>query len=94
MKELGDDMADGLRPGTRLIWRLKESYERIYALRWHSPDTEIWLNPDDFEDLRACTAGTTLFGLPVRQSIGVPAGRVKLFDRQRCAYLDDPEPGA
>jgi hypothetical protein len=83
----------GYYPGTLLMRRLQDSYERIYALYWHSPDTEVWLNPEEFEDLRA--AGILpgkLFDLPARASIGVLQGQVKLFDRQRMAYLDDPEP--
>ena len=82
----------GYYPGTLLIWRLRASYERIYALYWHSPDTEVWLNPEEFEDLRA--AGILpgkLFDLPARASIGVPQGRVKLFDHRRMTYLDDLE---
>jgi hypothetical protein len=70
-----------------LIGRLLTSFAAIEAAHYARGGCEIWLNPADFEALGSPVAPTTLFGLPVRASIGVPRDEVYVFDHLRMEYL-------
>jgi hypothetical protein len=45
---------------------------------------ELFFNPVDVEGV---PPGVTLFGYPVRRSIGVPLGKVLVFDRPWGKYI-------
>lgn len=70
-----------------LIGRLYLSFVAIEAVHYVRGACEIWLNPADFEALGSPAAPATLFGLPIRASIGVPRDEVYVFDRLRMEYL-------
>jgi len=70
-----------------LIGRLLTSFAAIEAVHYARGASEVWLNPADFEALGSPTKPATLFGLPVRASIGVPRDEVYVFDHLRMEYL-------
>jgi hypothetical protein len=59
------------------------------AAMMHSPweqELEVFLNP---ADAKAFAPFTRVRGLPLKTSLGVPEGRVFIFDRHRMRYLPD-----
>ena len=55
----------------------------------HSPweaEFELFLNP---ADAKVFAPYTSVRGLPLKTSLGVPVGRVFIFDRRRMRYLPD-----
>jgi hypothetical protein len=46
-------------------------------------DFELFLNPADAEGLLGCK----LWGMPVRQSLGVPVGAALIYDVKRTRYI-------
>ena len=64
-------------------------------------DPELWLNPGDWEDLgrpgRVQLTALPELGegwrdMPVRTSLGVPAGSARFFDRESLRYLPVARP--
>lgn len=66
--------------------RLMDSYDRI-STHDYLGDHEVWLNRADWN---ALGQPVYLAGQRVHLSIGVPAGKLIVFDRRRGAYLRDP----
>lgn len=54
-------------------------------------EPELWVNPGDWE---AAGRPAQFMGLPVRRSLGVPAGSVRIFDRETLRYLPVARPGS
>jgi hypothetical protein len=70
------------------IWQaISDAYDR--ALCYSSPWTEeleVFLNP---ADATVFPPDTRIMEMPLKTSIGVPEGRVFIFDRRRMRYLPD-----
>jgi len=49
----------------------------------NSDKLELYLNPEDGKGLEGCR----LYDMPIRQSIGVPAGRALIFDHRSGKYI-------
>jgi hypothetical protein len=59
-------------------------HSRDWALTITNSDKlELFLNPVDAEGLEGCT----LYDMPIRQSIGVPAGAALIFDHRSGQYI-------
>jgi len=71
------------------MWRtIQLTYIDVF-LSYYPPDPELWLNPGDWEDLGQ---PKTWQDIPVKTSLGVPAGSARFFDRVTLRYLPPARP--
>lgn len=85
------------------IWRVIELTWTDVYLSDCPADPELWMNPADWEaagrpwhaQITAMPNGLDACGwrdMPVRRSLGVPAGSVRFFDRKTLRYLPVARP--
>jgi hypothetical protein len=56
---------------------------------WWPQHPEVWLNPADWHELGE---PDEYQGAPVKTSIGIPRGSMRVFDRDRLVYLPPTRP--
>lgn len=73
-----------------LIRTMAFVWDEVFAAEY-PPDPEVFLHPDDWD---ALGRPAEYMGAPVKRSIGVVRGSMRVFDRKRLKYLPEARPGA
>jgi hypothetical protein len=76
------------------MWKVIEMTCDDVQATYYPPKPELWMNPADWEDL-GCPdflSSAAMARMPVKTSLGVPGGSVRIFDRETLRYLPVARP--